>query len=285
MNGASAPGGPPDRILRVLRQLVTQAGAASITTQDPDDYVPPGTLPLKLPPGLARGGRTGAYPGRGRRAGGPRRGRRDGRGGRRQLGPRLPMALIIMVMGLIVAGMGFQHVTGVSLLPSAGARPPPRKFPVLEASPPARISIPSINLTAPVQDVGLASDGTISPPPPDRPNNAGWYDQSPTPGQYGPAVIVGHVDTRTGPAVFHGLSQVRSGDRVEVDREDGSAAIFEVNSTKRYDKAQFPANQVFGDFNRPGLRLITCGGRWVGGEVGYADNIVVYASLVSARGG
>jgi sortase (surface protein transpeptidase) len=96
-------------------------------------------------------------------------------------------------------------------------------------------------------------------------------------------VIVGHVDTHTGPAVFHELKELRSGDRVEVRRADRSVAVFEVDAVHRYDKNALPVDEVYGDFSRPRLRLITCGGRWVGGETGYADNVVVYASLVKAR--
>ena len=130
---------------------------------------------------------------------------------------------------------------------------------------------------------GIAADGTIAVPDAARAQEAGWYDQGPTPGQYGPAVIVGHVDTTTGPAVFHDLEELRAGDRIEVTRADRSVAVFEVNSVERYDKDRLPVDEVYGDFSRPNLRLITCGGRWVGGETGYADNVVVFASLVQGR--
>ncbi|MFD0818892.1 class F sortase, partial [Micromonospora zhanjiangensis] len=227
----------------------------------------------------------------------PRRTGRSRRGGRRPYpfhhrarirasSPRLPIAVVLVLLGLVIAALGYQHATGTSLVPSAllpAIRTPPPKFPVLDPSPPVGIAIKSVQLQAPVTSTGLAPDGTIAPPPPERWNEAGWYDQSPTPGQYGPAVIVGHVDTRTGPAVFHELSRVRPGDRVEVSRADGSVAIFEVDNLKRYDKSQLPPDEVFGDFHRPNLRLITCGGRWVGGHLGYADNVVVFASLVNAH--
>ena len=118
-----------------------------------------------------------------------------------------------------------------------------------------------------------------------RAQEAGWYDQGPTPGQYGPAVIVGHVDTTSGPAVFHKLRELRSGDEIEVTRTDRRVAVFEVDSVERFDKGRLPVDEVYGDFSRPSLRLITCGGQWVGGETGYADNVVVFASLVKARAG
>lgn len=201
-------------------------------------------------------------------------------------GPGLPVVLIMVLMAAILGMFGFERVTGIPVLPSAltaGFRPPPKKFPVLDPSPPVSISIRKLRLDAPVHQVGIAPDGTIGVPDAARAHEAGWYDQSPTPGQYGPSVIVGHVDDSSGPAVFHDLRNLRPGDRVEVDRADHSVAVFEVGSVKRFDKGQLPVQEVFGDFSRPNLRLITCGGRWVGGETGYADNVVVFASLVRAR--
>ncbi|MBQ1045859.1 class F sortase [Micromonospora sp. C72] len=200
--------------------------------------------------------------------------------------PGVPVLVVASVMALIVAMLGLERVTGVSVLPDrivAGLRPPPKKFPVLPASPPTDLSIGKLDLRAPVHRVGIAPDGSIDVPDVDRAGEVGWYDQGPTPGQYGPAVLVGHVDTTTGPAVFHGLKNLDDGDRIEVTREDRSVAVFEVTSIERYGKEKLPVEDVYGDFSRPNLRLITCGGRWVGGETGYADNLVVYAALVKAR--
>ncbi|TWJ19948.1 sortase family protein [Micromonospora endolithica] len=220
----------------------------------------------------------------------PARPRQRWAGGRRFVPGRHPgfgVLVIGTLMVLIVAMLGVERVTGYRVLPDqfiAGLRPPPKKFPVLPASPPVGIEIDTLDLRAPVHTVGLAPDGAIAAPEAARAQEAGWYDQGPTPGQNGPAVIVGHVDTSTGPAVFHELRELDEGDRVEVTRTDGSVAVFEVNSVERFDKERFPADEVFGDFSRPNLRLVTCGGRWVGGETGYADNVVVFASLVQARG-
>ncbi|MEV1333330.1 class F sortase [Micromonospora costi] len=201
-------------------------------------------------------------------------------------GPGLPVLAIAGLMVAIIAMLGVERITGISVLPdqiTAGLRPPPKKFPVLPASEPVELTIRTIDLRAPVHSVGIAADGSIGVPDAGRAQEAGWYDQGPTPGQYGPAVIVGHVDTTTGPAVFHELKDLRAGDRVEVTREDGTVAVFEVNQMQRFDKSELPVGEVFGDFSRPNLRLITCGGRWVGGETGYADNVVVFASLVKTH--
>ena len=242
-----------------LRRVAGQAVSASVATTDPDAR--------PLPPS---------------RPGAPLARHRFG------TGPGLPVLAIAAVMVLIVAMLGVEQVTGISVLPdriTAGLRPPPKKFPVLPASRPTDLAIGEIDLRAPVHDVGIAPDGTIAVPDVARAQEAGWYDQGPTPGQYGPAVIVGHVDTTTGPAVFHQLRELRSGDRIEVTRSDHRVAIFEVDSVERFDKGRLPVDEVYGDFSRPSLRLITCGGRWVGGETGYSDNLVVFASLVKARDG
>ncbi|MFG2065029.1 class F sortase [Micromonospora sp. NPDC048871] len=242
-----------------LGRVTAQMGTASVTTPDPS---------------------TAPVPPRARRAwsAATRNGFRSG--------PGLPVVLIASLMLLIVTMLGVERLTGLSLLPDrfiAGLAPPPKKFPLLPASRPVGIEINKIDLAAPVHEVGVAPDGSIAAPTAERAQEAGWYDQGPSPGQYGPAVIVGHVDTNTGPAVFQDLRQLRAGDQVEVARTDGKVAVFEVDRVGRYDKEALPADEVFGDFSRPQLRLITCGGRWVGGSTGYADNVIVFASLVEAR--
>jgi hypothetical protein len=222
-----------------------------------------------------------------RRRGGPVR-----RAARRIGGPywgvRLTMSLIITFMLLTVTGFAFERLTGVDVLPDGPAArfwPAPRDFPVLSRSLPVSIRANSVRISAPIHSVGNTPSGAIDVPTGERVDEAGWYNKGPTPGEYGPAVIVGHVDSGDGPSVFHKLSRLRPGNRVEITRADGAAAVFEVNTVKRYDRDDLPADEVFGDFSRPGLRLITCGGRWVGGTTGYADNIVVFASLVKARAG
>lgn len=203
-------------------------------------------------------------------------------------GVRCTMSLIIAVMLLTVTGFAFERLTGADVLPDGPAArfwPAPRDFPVLGRSLPVNIRARSVRIEAPVHRVGDTPSGSIDVPKGERFDEAGWYDKGPTPGEYGPAVIVGHVDRGDGPSVFHKLSRLRPGNRVEIGRADGSVAVFEVNSVKRYDRDDLPADEVFGDFSRPGLRLITCGGRWVGGTTGYADNVVVFASLVRARDG
>ncbi|GAB3521241.1 class F sortase [Phytohabitans suffuscus] len=194
-----------------------------------------------------------------------------------------PIAIVVALAGVLAVGAGLTEETGLWEALAGDSTPPPREFPVLEPSRPIRIEIPSIGVEAPVHGVGLADDGSISVPSLHRHNEAGWYDRGPTPGEFGPAIIVGHADTKDGPSVFYSLAKLKPGATVEVTRRDRSIAIFEVNSVERFGKSKLPADRVYGDYTRPGLRLVTCGGQWVGGGIGYQDNIVAFASLVETK--
>ncbi|MFC5219266.1 class F sortase [Streptomyces coerulescens] len=148
-------------------------------------------------------------------------------------------------------------------------------------SAPVRLRIPAIGVDTPVMGLGLARDGTVEVPPITADDRAGWYRHSPTPGQVGPSVILGHVTVGAyGDGVFRRLGELRRGDRIVARREDGSSAEFAVGAVRTVAKADFPAEQVYGDVDRPELRLITCGGPREGEE--YRDNVIVFASLSSA---
>lgn len=181
--------------------------------------------------------------------------------------------------------MGLGNATGFDLgdLFRGPDKPPPRAFPVLEPSPPRRVTIPSLKIEAPILHVGLAKDGSVDVPPVERHREAGWFADGPSPGQFGPALIVGHADTRTGPSVFHNLHRMKPGQRIEILRRDGEVALFEVNSVEDFGKTKLPIQRVYGDYTRPSLRLVTCGGTWLGGDRGYSDNIVVFASLIGTK--
>ncbi|BDZ45306.1 class F sortase [Naasia aerilata] len=144
------------------------------------------------------------------------------------------------------------------------------------------MSIPSIGVDSALMELGLNRDGTIEVPPFDKDAPAGWYRGSPTPGELGPAVILGHVDTyQAGPVVFYRLGDVRPGDAVSVTREDGSVAAFQVDHVDSFPKATFPTLEVYGNTPDAELRLITCGGDWDPDAHDYAANIVVFAHLVT----
>ncbi|MFI8082111.1 class F sortase [Kitasatospora sp. NPDC086009] len=159
---------------------------------------------------------------------------------------------------------------------SGAATPAPRPF---AASAPTRLVVPSAGVDAPVSGLGLNPDGTVEVPSADRADEVGWYRNGPTPGETGPAVLIGHYDTVHGPAVFAGLPKLRPGDLVQVRRADGSTVEFRVRSLLQAGKDRFPTETVYGNTSAPELRLITCGGR-IGSDGHWTDNIIVLADLV-----
>jgi sortase (surface protein transpeptidase) len=145
-----------------------------------------------------------------------------------------------------------------------------------------RVRIPAINVDAPVVNVGLDQDGWIAAPPAHDPNLAGWYQNGIAPGQRGTAVVVGHVDNLSGPAVFYGLGSIQKGQHVEVSRFDGKTVVFEVYGVEVFSKEDFPGSQVYGDTGQAELRVITCGGGYSKAN-GYDGNVVVFARMVRIR--
>jgi sortase (surface protein transpeptidase) len=145
---------------------------------------------------------------------------------------------------------------------------------------PIALDIPSIGVhTRTVVRLGRLADGGLEVPADfDTP---GWYEPGPAPGQFGPAVIAGHVDSKRGPAVFYRLGALRPGASVRVTRQDGAVATFRVDRVARYPKNRFPTMQVYGNVTRRAeLRLITCGGRFNSATGHYVDNTVAFAHLV-----
>ena len=138
-----------------------------------------------------------------------------------------------------------------------------------------------------IQYVGLNPDGTIQVPPLNDPpltNEAAWYKYSPTPGQPGPSVIEGHVDSaEAGPSVFYRLGALKPGDLVDVTLADRQVAVFKITAVRLYPKSHFPTSTVYGFTSYAALRLITCGGSFDGQSGHYTANVVAFASLVSAH--
>ncbi|MEU0023569.1 class F sortase [Streptomyces rochei] len=160
-------------------------------------------------------------------------------------------------------------------------------MPTLGASPPVRIVIERLGIEAGIMRLGLNPDGTVAVPPPEQARQAGWYDGSATPGQRGPAVVLGHVDSARlpgGKAVFYRLGQARPGDRVEITRTDGVTARFTVDSVTQVPKKRFPSRAVYGPTRTAQLRLITCGGTYTE-DGGYDSNIIVFAHYTGAQDG
>jgi sortase (surface protein transpeptidase) len=149
----------------------------------------------------------------------------------------------------------------------------------MRASAPTRIRIPSLDISAPIVKVGLDEHGGIAVPDRSNRNLAGWYQGGITPGQSGTASIVGHVDTAKGPAAFFALGALVRGAKIEVEREDGTPATFEVDGVEEFAKDAFPSGRVFADATRPELRVITCGGSF-SKKTHYSGNVVAFAHLV-----
>jgi hypothetical protein len=147
--------------------------------------------------------------------------------------------------------------------------------PPLDSGPPVRIQIPRLGVDSRLIPLGLNPDGTLEVPTDYA--EAGWWDGGTIPGDVGPSVIVGHVDSTNGPAVFYAVRDLRAGDQVLVWRRDGSLFRFRVDSVEEFSKGAFPTDRVYGPFRFAGLRLITCGGAFDTSTHHYLDNIVVFA--------
>jgi sortase (surface protein transpeptidase) len=204
-------------------------------------------------------------------------------------------ASALVAAGATLAGMA-AHVTRPASAPDSSTTVPrgistsvpaqqasPRGTTALAWSAPVRVVIPAISVNAPVTEVGLNADRTVQTPPLDNHNLVGWYKYSVTPGQVGASVIVGHVDSYTGPSVFFRLKDLRRGDVVKVGLADGHLAVFAVDGVQVASKTAFPTQAVYGGTGYPALRLVTCGGPFDYSTGHYRDNIVVYAHLVLCR--
>ncbi len=204
---------------------------------------------------------------------------------------RRPAAAIALIAGLIAAGVG---VTGLALASQTGRPAVPAGKPTLvpvplgrqAAAPPAVVRqvarptglvIPSIGVRTGLVRLGLTSSGALQVPA--TASVAGWYTGSSRPGAIGAAVIVGHIDSLSGPGVFFRLPQLRPGRLVYVRRADGSLAVFRVTAVHTYPKSRFPTLAVYGPTPSAELRLITCGGAFDFATGHYLSNVIVYAAL------
>jgi LPXTG-site transpeptidase (sortase) family protein len=207
---------------------------------------------------------------------------------------RRPAALLSLAAGLVVIAGGtagllltrhpvqpVRPVAGVAALPAPTGpivAPPPPADP-RQVPRPVSLTIPLIGVRTQLITLGLTSSGALQVP--SMTSVAGWYTGSPEPGAIGSAIIVGHIDSVTGPGVFYRLSELRGGDKVYVKRADGTLVEFRVTSVQTYLKDRFPTQTVYGPTPDPELRLITCGGAFDYATGHYLSNIVVYATEVS----
>ncbi|WP_152626849.1 class F sortase [Streptacidiphilus carbonis] len=182
------------------------------------------------------------------------------------------------------AAQGFTATDAAPSYPSSVARVPSRApAPPAPMSPavPVRVRIPAIAVSAPITALALLPSGHLAAPTDSNRNLAGWYAAGTAPGAVGTAIVAGHVDTQAGPAVFYNLGALRKGTAVDVDRADHTTAVFTVDAVEAYAASDFPSNKVYGNVNRPELRLITCGAGFSKSRQEYLGNVVVFAHLTS----
>lgn len=150
----------------------------------------------------------------------------------------------------------------------------------MAASQPVRIDIPALDRTSELMVTGQRADGTLEVPPGAEGSPASWYDGSPTPGERGASVILGHVNSLSDVSgVFYELDTLEPGDEIRVTREDGSTAVFEVDHLESFPKDEFPTRAVYYPVPGAELRLITCDDLGAGGDE-FPNNTVVFATLV-----
>jgi sortase (surface protein transpeptidase) len=140
------------------------------------------------------------------------------------------------------------------------------------------LTIPAIDVRSSLERLGTDDAGALVPPR--HPMRAGWYAAGPAPGDLGPAVLAGHVDSTRGPAVFWRLAALARGDLVRVTRADGSTVRFRVTEVRHVDRTRFPTRAVYGPVPDRALRLITCGGTYDHARGRYRQNVVVFALAV-----
>jgi sortase (surface protein transpeptidase) len=165
----------------------------------------------------------------------------------------------------------------------ASTNPPaalaPIVTPLIDRSVPLELRIPAIGLSTSLSTLGLNLNGTVQVPSDIQ--QAGWYRFGPTPGQTGSAVILGHVDSYRGPAVFYKLRNLVAGDFIDVTLTDGATALFKVTSVAMYLKSAFPSQAVYASHGSSALQLVTCGGVFDPHTGHYLSNTVVYTALVA----
>jgi sortase (surface protein transpeptidase) len=217
-------------------------------------------------------------------------------GGRRRLVASVAATALVLI-GLGACGAGLAAQRHAPQPPASAALPSTRQptgtsptstsaaaAKVLPTSVPTFLDVPAIKVHHSLMQLGENPDGTLQVPPLTDVADAGWDRYSPTPGQLGPAVILGHIDAATqGKGVFYDLGALRRGDTVSVTRADHTVAVFRVDGVNEYTKGAFPTLTVYGNTPDSQLRLITCGGPFDTTTHHYVDNIVAFATLVSSH--
>jgi sortase (surface protein transpeptidase) len=195
------------------------------------------------------------------------------------------LVLVLVLGALVVLGFQWDATTAGAPAVSRAKDPvtvlPPQSRAVVSTkdAPPVAIKIPAIKVSADVINLGLNEDKTVEVP--ENPAEVGWYSKGPKPGEFGSAVMLGHLDSKTGPAVFYKLRSLEPGQKITVRRADDSIGHFEVVKVATYKNEDFPASKVYGGSpDWPALNLVTCGGEYDRKAGGYQSNVVVYAQYL-----
>ncbi|GAA4858385.1 class F sortase [Actinomycetospora straminea] len=189
------------------------------------------------------------------------------------------LAVLAFVLAAVCAAMGVATAARADPCPPTTA-PWRADATPMSASEPVALTVDRIDACSSLVPVGVDEQRRIEAPSVHTPEQAAWYRHGPTPGERGPAVLVGHVDGDGRRGVFADLAAATAGDRITVTRRDGSVAVFSVVGTVQVSKNWFPTRDVYGDTAGPELRLITCGGALDRTGRSYTDNVIVSARLV-----
>ncbi|MBX4199099.1 class F sortase [Candidatus Parcubacteria bacterium] len=179
-----------------------------------------------------------------------------------------PVASVVMATSSVIASVA----TGT-----------PKTTPAVTAVPshyPVRLSVPSANVNAGVQYVGIKADGSMANP--SNFTDVAWYKRGTTPGEPGSAVIAGHVDNALAlSGVFKHLADTKVGDDVYITRKDGVKLHFRVTKVAYYPYKEAPNREIFlSSDGKAHLNLVTCAGTWISSAHSYDKRLVVYTTLV-----
>ena len=192
----------------------------------------------------------------------------------------LGLALLAVLAGGSAPAALARSATAAAGAAPADGQPPAGVFKSArtydEVALPVRLRIPALKVDAKVEKLGLQKDGAIAVPA--TTDIAGWYQYGPRPGEPGPAVILGHVDSTAGPGIFFDLYRAKPGTAIRIDRADGSSATFTITQVTKVPKVQFPTDLVYAPTLDPTLRLVTCGGSFDRSRRSYRDNVIAFAT-------
>jgi len=183
------------------------------------------------------------------------------------------------ILGMLIGGSLTQWYLTAQGGSSTGSEQVSQIEPLAVVAEPTRLTIESVGIDTTFEGgLRLNPDNTIEVP--DSYDELGWYEHGPLPGELGPSVILGHVDSFTGPAVFHPLQNTKRGDIIEIERVDGSRAHFTITRHSYRQQSSFPTEEVYADIDHAGLRLVTCSGTFDQGKQVYSHNLIVFAELL-----